>query len=66
MSSILINCHEDAERRILDDVYPNSFINSDGMTVEGNAYWFASDKEVKFILEFDFTTERFGSLRQLG
>ncbi|XP_010468234.1 PREDICTED: putative F-box protein At3g17265 [Camelina sativa] len=52
--------------RFLDDVYPNSFIHSDGVTLKGNAYWYASDEEdplVTFILKFDFTTERFERLR---
>ncbi|XP_010489889.1 PREDICTED: putative F-box protein At3g17265 [Camelina sativa] len=52
--------------RFLDDVYPNSFIHSDGVTLKGNAYWYALDEEdslLKFILKFDFTTERFERLR---
>ncbi|KAL9829058.1 putative F-box protein [Arabidopsis thaliana] len=34
-------------------------IRSNGVNLKGNAYFVASDKESKFILKFDFTTERF-------
>lgn len=45
--------------RILDGVSPNCFLHFDGVTLKGNTYWSSSDKEGKFILKFDFTTERF-------
>ncbi|XP_010475061.1 PREDICTED: putative F-box protein At3g24700 [Camelina sativa] len=52
--------------RVLDDVSPKFFIHSNGVTLKGNAYWYASDKEdplFVFILKFDFATERFGRMR---
>ncbi|EFH61456.1 F-box family protein [Arabidopsis lyrata subsp. lyrata] len=48
--------------RILDEISPDCFRRSDGVTLKGNAYWFGSNLESKSILKFDFTTERFGRL----
>ncbi|KAG7577586.1 Galactose oxidase/kelch beta-propeller, partial [Arabidopsis thaliana x Arabidopsis arenosa] len=48
--------------RILDEISPDCFRRSNGVTLKGNAYWFASNIESKSILKFDFTTERFRRL----
>ncbi|KAG7583271.1 F-box-like domain superfamily [Arabidopsis suecica] len=48
--------------RILDDIHPDCCPISKGVTLKGNAYWFASDNKSKFILKFDFTRERLGRL----
>ncbi|CAL9222244.1 unnamed protein product, partial [Arabidopsis halleri] len=48
--------------RLLDDIHPDCCPISKGVTLKGNAYWFASDNKSKFILKFDFTRERFRRL----
>ncbi|XP_006297727.2 putative F-box/kelch-repeat protein At3g17570 [Capsella rubella] len=47
------------------DFSPNCSLQSKGVTLKGNTYWFASDVQdpfVNFVLRFDFTTKRFGRL----
>ncbi|CAA7051244.1 unnamed protein product [Microthlaspi erraticum] len=60
--------------RALDSVTPDFQLERDGISVKGNTYWLASDKELEeddgeeideesnqyFLISFDFTTEIFG------
>ncbi|KAG7582288.1 F-box associated interaction domain [Arabidopsis suecica] len=52
--------------RGLDGVTANCFIECNGVTLKESAYWYASDEKEtptgKFILRFDFATERFARL----
>ncbi|AEE75932.1 unnamed protein product [Arabidopsis thaliana] len=52
--------------RVLDGVTANCFIECNGVALKESAYWYASDKREtpkgKFILRFDFATERFARL----
>ncbi|KAF8046991.1 hypothetical protein N665_3272s0005, partial [Sinapis alba] len=47
--------------RVLDDSFPLDHITfRDGISLKGDTYWVAGDKEIGyFMMKFDFTTERF-------